>query len=1415
MAIVCYVPLLLTHRGKVGADTKTYLYLDPAKLLSKAPYLWDPSIGLGTVTHQNIGYLFPMGPYYWAMERLALPDWVAQRIWMGSILFLAGLGVRYLLRTLRWDGAGATVASFAYALSPYSLHYIYKHSVILLPFTALPWLLALTARSLRQPGWRHPAWFALVALAAGGVNATSLLLVLIGPGLWVLHAVFVEREITIRAALGPLSRIGLLTVATSLWWVAGLSLQGRFGIDILRYTETYRTVSQASSASEISRGLGYWFFYGTDRLGPWFKAAVTLTQNVPALTLTFAIPILGVAAALWTRFRYRVFFASMALAGLIVSVGAHPFDSPTPYGIVFKAFTESSSGLALRSTPRAMPLLALGMAVFLGGGVAALARWRPRRRIVLADLALLLIIANLSPLWMGRMVDPVLERNEHVPSYWAAAGKELDRGDRATRALEIPGIDFANYRWGATVDPITPGLTDRDFAARELVPYGSPASADLMNAIDAPFQDGSFDPSSYGALLRVLGVGDVILRSDTQFERFATPRPRPMARWLRQVDGLSTPIPFGPVMPHKGPGAAPFVDDADLSSPATLTDPHAVTIYPVDGTPPIVRSVAPQRPLIVAGSGAGLVSTAEAGLLPTDRMVVYSGSVSNDPAAMKRLLDQGAELVVTDTNRKAARRWGSTTDNDGYLEMADETPPVDVSDNRIDLFGRDTSTQTVSEQTGGLQVTASAYGNPFTYTASDRAANAADGDPTTEWKVGAFDDVTDEWIQARSTDGPITVDHIDLAQANHLVNRWITKVRLTFDGGRAREVTLDQTSHTGSQRIDLGATTSFRTLRITILATDKGKPARYEGLSGGGFREISIGDRHVTETVRPPTDLLGAIGHDAASHALAFVFHRRQTRGQIQIEDEERAMRREVTLPDARTFTVSGKARLSSEAPGTTIDALVRPGGTGAPTMMASSGLVHDITWRPSKALDADTTSAWQSEVNPMRGEWLDIRLAAPRVLSADSLTVMTDGRHSQPRVVHFEVDGKKLPELTITAPTRGDLGGRTTLQLPPQRLEGSDIRLVVDEFTPVTVPDRLSTHPSTLPLGIADLGLSAADGGASPIPDRLPERFDSGCRSDLLVIAGTRVPVDVSGTTTDAETGNLLDVRPCGSPTVALSAGTSLLQTIDGRSAGITIDQVALESAAATPAPEPRTAPRLRTTRDDKVGYTIHPDAATQPYWLVLGQSCNAGWTLTADGKDLGPATLVSGYANGWLVDPAKVGERPVLRLAWTPQSSVWWALLLSGLGFVVCLILAFRPAVAAVRGTKLTMSPSVISIGDAFGRGPGAVMTVIATLGAAVGGAVFVGLPWAVLFGALTVAALRTDIGWRVLRFASIGLIGIAALYVVAKQALNGYLVDFDWPKHFEAAHPVAMAGYLLLGVECVVEIIRAGWRRDAELD
>ena len=89
-----------------------------------------------------------------------------------------------------------------------------------------------------------------------------------------------------------------------------------------------------------------------------------------------------------------------------------------------------------------------------------------------------------------------------------------------TRLLSLPGSDFAAYTWGDTIDPIEPGLIDRPFVARELVPFGSAAGANLLQALDRRLQEGVLDADAVAPIARLMAVGDVLLRLDLQTDRF-------------------------------------------------------------------------------------------------------------------------------------------------------------------------------------------------------------------------------------------------------------------------------------------------------------------------------------------------------------------------------------------------------------------------------------------------------------------------------------------------------------------------------------------------------------------------------------------------------------------------------------------------------------------------------------------------------------------------------------------------------------------------------------------------------------------------------------------------------------------------------------------------------------------------------
>ncbi len=716
------------------------------------------------------------------------------------------------------------------------------------------------------------------------------------------------------------ARIGLLTLLTSLWWLAGLWAQGGYGLNILKFTETLQVVSLSSLPSEVLRGLGYWFFYGIDRVGHWTEGSVPYTQNLGLLAVSFAIPILALFAAMCVRWKHRAYFVILTVVGVAVAVGANPYDDPSLLGGWFKSFAESSSfGLALRSTSRAVPLVALGLAVLLGVGVNALATmWQgrgrqvegvPIRTLVVAGLVIVLAVVNLPALWTGAFYTEDLTRDEAIPQYWSDAIAALDAAPHDTRVLEIPGADFAAYRWGQTIDPITPGLMDRPYVARELVPWGSAASADLLNALDHRIQEGTLDPSALAPVARLMNAGSIVYRADLETDRYDLVRAVPLWRLLTAPEpkGLGPPQKYGNSL---GPPLRVTQDDEiQLALPAGASDPPPVSIFPVDGTRPIIRSADASAPLIVSGDGEGLVDLAGIGALNGSGVVLYSGTFANDPARLRAEVGQpNAVLVVTDSNRKRARRWTSVRDTVGETERIHQKALVkDENDNRLDVFpDAGTDAQTVVE-TPGVAVSTSKYGDPGFYEPEYRGARAFDGDVNTQWQVGAHSKVIGQQIRLE-LDRPITTGQVNLVQPQvGPRQRYLTKVDLSFDGGAPITVDLSDASRSpGGQTVSFPSRT-FERLDITIADTNVGDESSQPYSNSVGFAEIRLHDDvpgaqdvRADEIVRMPTDLVDAAGARADDRPLVYDMTRLRT---VVVpphtSQDEVAMVRRFTVPDA------------------------------------------------------------------------------------------------------------------------------------------------------------------------------------------------------------------------------------------------------------------------------------------------------------------------------------------------------------------------------------------------------------------------------------------------------------------------------------------------------------------------------------
>jgi arabinofuranan 3-O-arabinosyltransferase len=235
------------------------------------------------------------------------------------------------------------------------------------------------------------------------------------------------------------------------------------------------------------------------------------------------------------------------------------------------------------------------------------------------------------------------------------------------------------------------------------------------------------------------------------------------------------------------------------------------------------------------------------------------------------------------------------------------------------------------------------------------------------------------------------------------------------------------------------------------------------------------------------------------------------------------------------------------------------------------------------------------------------------------------------------------------------------------------------------------------------------------------------------------------------------------------------------------------------------RDRPDLEVVDQDRTSTRLEVPDAPEAFWLVFGQSFNPGWRATADGEDLGPPTLVNGFANGWLV-PA--GTDIELQVTWVPQRTVT-ALLGLSLGFVVLAIALAawprgRPHASPGEPLGAAM-PSAWTLSRVLryeGPAPSPVAALATVAAAVVAGWATIGVGGAVVLGVAALVTLRVSRARALLTVGGPLLFVAAVVWMAARQASENLPAGFGWPGYFEGAQDPAWLSVLLIALDVVVD-------------
>ena len=1245
-----------TAPGDIIADTKFELAVDPARFLSGALVLWSPQ-QFGGLADQYVGYLFPMGPFFELARLIAIDGWVAQRLWLAALLLVAFGGVVRLAGRLAIGTPGTRLAAgLAYALSPVTLTVAGQTSGellpialagwIVVPLTSMrPWRAASGGASTRRGRARAVARSALAIALCSGLNAASAIAAMIPCGWYILTRPGAAARTRMLAWWLPAA--ALVTVS----WSVPLLLLSRYGVSIVPYTESVQVTATSTSLANILRGTENWIAYQFTGPIPNRPVAFAIGTGVLQGTLAGLLAGLGLAGLARRDLPERRFLGWLALGGIVViSLGyVSSLGSPLEGPLVSLINGPASP---FRNLWKFDPLVRLPLVLGLAHLLAA--PWRDRAptvstRAVLRAVAAVALASLVLPAATTGLASP--GSFPRVPSYWVAAGGWLTAHAGNQAVLVEPGAGFSEYTWGSPMDDVLAGLTNVDFAERNLGVVGSPGSERLLDAIDQQFSAGD-GSAGLTALLARMGIKYVLVRNDLTGSELTGTSPARVQDAIATSPGLTLAARFGPQVRDDAP--------QDVLAGVTARYP-AIEVYQVPGAEAAAVVQPAAGTLRVAGAPESLITLASEGLLG-DSPVLLNNDGAGDPVAGS---------VVTDTLRRRVVNFGQLRTN--FSPTLTATDPAGTFLSIGDFTEPGWSAQQAVAQYGGLKaVTASSSASDLQVPASQWATglfpySAFDENPDTMWESGASYGPAGQWIQAtfdsavrfgQGGDATIGVAFADRPD----VGPPVTRVTVSTAAGQVS----DKVAVTGStQRLRVPAGLSDW-LRITVTGLAPLSAATLAGTQVG-IAAIDVPGLSPSRTIQAPpvpsaqsTVVLAKAQPYQSSCELAST--RWVCYPQLSTPTEEQyGFDQSVTEPAPQLALVRGTAILLS---GSLIGQHALS-GRGQPTVTASSTDTTAPQDQPWNAFDGDASTSWMASPSDARPT-LSISWQAARTIS--QLTI------------ERPPGGTGLAQVLIT----GSGGQQRGAMVGPS----GRVR-----FAPMTTT-RLALTFSTdqAPVRVSDVKIPG-------VPFIRPAgRVSLGCgQGPRLSVGGASVPTEVTATAADLLSGRPVSFQSCdpaqlraGTTAVTESASDAFdIQDVVLAPADTTASGAALAPSATAPsatarpgtaappatavagaaAASPATAATVVSWGSSR--RTVRVAAATRSY-LEVNENFNAGWRAVIAGRALQPVEL-DGWKQAWVL-PA--GTSGVVTLTYPPTATYHYAIVAGLAALVVCLAASLLPA-------------------------------------------------------------------------------------------------------------------------------------------